>query len=167
MGLFGFTEPIVTKGNLLSSADAANIITVGNVQIPEVAYANGTAIDVLAPDTWTDIQDINLGTPFRYQFLGHQTGQFPLKINLAAETSGDYVRAQIEVDGAVVIDISVGASKAQTVGGVRAAVSGNSTPFGINYAKSRVRTRLWKHGTIDQAGSYVYAGKIVYEEVTI
>lgn len=165
MGVFGYSELVLSKACLLSVADATNIITVGNVLIAAVTYANGAAIDALTPDDWTDVVDINLGVPFQYQFYNGQ-GAYPFIINMDAETVGDYVRAQLEIDGVVVADFTVGPSKYQAIVMPMYPNYGAGMSNMVMFAKSRLRIRLFKHGTIDNASSYIKIPLINYQEVT-
>lgn len=162
-----YNELILNKACLSTTADATNVITVGNVAVAAVTYANGTAINALSADSWTDVQDINLGVPFVFQITTHSTRNALLEVLLDAETAGDYVRAQWELDGVAVMDITVGPSKSQKVYGFGLEVSAVSVPSFPMFAKSRFRVRLYKHGTIDQAGSLIGIGAIRYQEVTI
>ena len=169
--MFGFNELILNKACLQNAADATNIITVGNVEIPGVAYANGSAINALSADVWTDVQDINPGdgNPFKFQIRLVQVGSVmtPFGISLGAETTGDYIRAQWELDGVVVMDITVGPSKAQSVRGLAPNVATLNDFIFPEPATSRFRVRLYKHGTIDQAGSVIGIGAIRYQGVTL
>lgn len=148
--------------NVINAADETNVITVGNVLVSDVTYANGGAIDALSADAWTDIQDINLGKPFVFQ-IRYTVNGFSY-IDMKAETVGDYLRAQYEIDGIVVLDYTVGPNKSQVVSFLNTdhVQTANSFPF---YANSRFRVRLYKHGTIDQAGSTASFGAILYAEV--
>lgn len=148
--------------NVTTAADATNVITVGNVLVSAVTYANGGAINALSADAWTDIQDINLGKPFVFQ-IRYGTNGFGY-ISMGGETVGDYLSAQYEVDGIVVLEITVGPNKSQAVSFLNTynLTTSHSFPF---YANSRFRVRLYKHGTIDQAGSNANFGAILYAEV--
>jgi len=167
MGQFGYNELVLSKACLFIAADATNIITVGNVRVPAVAYADGASIDALSADAWTDVQDVNLGTPFQFQIGTAPSSIGFLYIILAAETAGDYVRVQYELDGTAVMDITVGPSKTQTVYGLFAGAWATNVPCFPMFAKSRFRVRLYKHGTIDQGGSVIRTGVIFYQEVVL
>lgn len=159
-----FTVPVLSKMCVDVAADATNLITVGNVDVATVSYANGAAINALDPDAFTDVQDINLGVPFIFQLANVLGAAHQAQIVMGAETAGDYVRMQYEIDGTAVLDITVGPSKTQTV------LSTNTTASSLGnffYAKSRVRTRLFKHGTIDVVGSTINIGGITYYEVKL
>lgn len=165
MGKFGYNELVTSKFCLQTAADATNIITVGNVKIASVIYATGADINALAADAWTDVVDINLATPFRFQFI--ETANGTVMLNMAAETVGDYVRVQIEIDAAAVLDFQCGPSKSQYIRALQEGVSATNLPSIPQFAKSRLRLRAYKHGTIDQAGSYLNFPAIYYDEVIL
>jgi hypothetical protein len=159
-GAIGYNQLKFSELLAENAADATNIITVGHNWVAAVDYADGTAINALAADSFTDVQDINLGTPFWYQFV-YNTNTW-LYINVAAETAGDYVRAQIELDDVAILDISVGPSKAQFVHFPSYLAVAASVKTIKEFAAKRLRTRLYKHGTIDQAGSFIHIGQLNY-----
>lgn len=167
MGVLGINELVLSKACLSATADATNVITVGNVKVAAVSYANGGAIDALSADSWTDVQDINIGTPFQFQIYTASAANNFLKVVLGNETAGDYVRVQWELDGTAVLDITVGPNKTQSLVPILYEAPAAGTPAMVLFAKSRFRVRIYKHGTIAEAGSSINCGAIAYQEVTI
>ncbi len=165
---FGYNQLLMSKACLDVVADALNIITVGNVKIPAINYASGSAIEsALTADTWIDIQDINLGSPFLFSIIVTGGGSFSDVVNDASETEGNYLRLQWEQDGIVILDFKVGVGKNQSVcppaGSVITTTNTPSIPF---FVKSRFRVRAYKHGTFSIAGSKLRSGEIRYIQVT-
>jgi hypothetical protein len=159
-----FNEPILVSMCVDTVADATNIITIGNVDVAAISYANGGAIDALSADAFTDVVDINLGSPFVFQFANVSSADHQAEIVMGAETAGDYVRMQYELDGNAILDITVGPSKTQTVLSSTITTSELGIPY---YAKTRLRIRLFKHGTIAEAGSTIKIGGILYRGVSL
>jgi hypothetical protein len=168
MAQFGYNELKPSQARCDYAAEATNIITVGVPTIAAITYVNGAAINALPEDTWTDLQDINLGAPFLFSILAQPTYVCHAYVELGAETVGDYLRLQWELDGDAIMDITVGPSKVQMVYlpivGVAPSSSNRSIP---QFANSRFRTRAYKHGTIDAVASIAGLGAIHYLPVRL
>jgi len=163
MGKFGYSGEFAGALPYAQATDATNIVTVGTARkTAEVSY-NMAAIEAWTGDAWTDLVDINYGSPFLIQF--DRIGYGIVYCLLDAETVGDYVRWQVERDGVVIFDCQIGPNKRQDI--VAISDDPTFTPTWPFLCQSRFRIRAYKHGTIDAGLTSAGIAEYVYQGVSL
>lgn len=160
-------------------------LTEGHADIAAISYNNGAEIEAaLTSGEWHDLVDINLGVPFEFGIevptvVSTSWPKEPIDIRVASdETSGDYLRLQIEIDDVVVLDFTNTSNATNDIdNSCLPLISGRNSYYSATniysgkwtekmYANSRLRIRLLKNGTFD-GSSYLCVGAIRYNKITV
>jgi len=140
--------------------------TVGHDIVENISYGNGSDVNSAIGTSYTELVSFDIGEPFVAYVDATAVGDSLLTMAVdSSETAGDYLQAQVLVDGVVIADITVTRDAGGTVTGkifgpMEGGVFDDGT-YAFNCLSSFV-VQVKRNGTLEESGTYIYMGQAWY-----